>query len=257
LEGLPFLIQKVYDLIKKARNDRFTPVINPTGGFKAAIPYLTIIGMIQKVDVGLIHETSKELITLAGIPITFNIAAIKKIASLLEKCDEKQENGISRSELAQGLGLSRSESVEDHIFWSLFEQFDSDHYILSGLGSIALAELRAQAAEQTVWLSKQAAERLERDFKPGSEARQNFETMLNRIHDPANRVDPYRHTYKGCDFPAYKYKGNERLFYHEHPKGYILILELAQHVSDNNWSYDRVPGKLADYSPQKRWERTE
>lgn len=260
LTGLPFLVQTVYRLLDDAKNKRLIAILNPTGGFKATIPYLTLVGMLRQsdgVEVSCIHETSTELITLAGLPIALDLATIQKISSLLERCDAEQLTGIDRTALAEGLGLSRQELIENHPLWSLFEQFDSEHYILSGLGSIALAELRARAKKQPVWLSKQASERLEHDFKPGSEARRNFETILNRIHDPANRVDPYRHTYKGCDFPAYKYKGNERLFYYEHPDGYVLILELAQHTSDSNLSYDRIPGDLRNYLPTKSWERTE
>jgi len=260
LIGLPYLIQTVYGLLEDARQKRLIAVLNPTGGFKAAIPYLTLVGMLrqsQGVEVSCIHETSHELITLAGLPVALDLANIKKIEPLLRACEDAQETGIERDKLANGLGLSRNQLIEEHPLWSLFEQFDSDHYILSGLGSIALAELRARAKDQEVWLSRQAVERLEKDFKPGSEARQNFETILNRIGSPENRVDPYRHTYKGSNFPAYKYKGNERLFYYEHEDGYILILELAQHISDLDWRYDRVPTQLTDYAPYRRWQRTD
>ncbi|MHB8625295.1 MAG: hypothetical protein ACYDBJ_01635 [Aggregatilineales bacterium] len=43
LTGLPFLVQTVYELLDDAKDKRLIAVINPTGGFKAAIPYLTLV----------------------------------------------------------------------------------------------------------------------------------------------------------------------------------------------------------------------
>jgi putative CRISPR-associated protein (TIGR02619 family) len=258
LTGLPSLVQKVYECLNEAKSQHLTAFLNPTGGFKAAISYLTLVGMLRQKDgvkVSCIHETSTQLITLGGLPVALDLAAIGKIAALLEECDAEQESGLSRPRLMQGLGLNRNEMVEDHPFWSLFEQFDSEHYILSGLGSIALAELRSQARLSEVWLTHQALERLNKEFKPGSVARQNFETIFDRLRDPLNRVDPYRHTYKGSSFPAFKYKGNERLFYHENADGSVWVLELAQHVSDSDYSYDRIPAALTDYTPAQRWPK--
>ncbi len=257
LTGLPILVQKLYELMDDAKKKHLSVILNPTGGFKAAIPYITLVGMLrqsQDVQVSLIHETSTELITLANLPITLDISQIEKIRPLLEACEKEQQSGVDQNQMKQELGLNRNQMVEDHPLWSLFEQLDGDHYTLSGLGTIALAELRARSQMQTVWLSKQAYERLEREFKPGSEARRNFETIFDRLRDPAKRVDPYRHAYKDCDFPAYKYKGNERLFYHERPDGTVLVLELAQHISDSDWSYDRVPDEQSEYIPYFQWK---
>lgn len=256
LEGLPFLVKTLYELIDDSKRNGLTVLLNPTGGFKAAISYITLIGMIKEVEVGLIHESSQTLITLSGLPIGLKLNEIRLIYDALEKCDKEQQNGIDKNTLKKELGLNRNESIEESPFWSFFEEYDHNHYILSGLGSIALEELRKHDKQQKVWLSKQAWERLEKDFKPGSEARKNFEVILNRIDNPDNRVDPYRHTYKDCKYPAYKYKGNERLFYDDKREdNSILILELAQHIGDNDWSYDRVPNDKDDYQPYKPWER--
>lgn len=253
--GLPYLVQTVYRLIDDARRDHFKPIINPTGGFKAAIPYLTLVGMLRQkigVRISLIHESSQQLITLSGLPIALDIEAIQEIAPLLRECEEQRQTGLSRDKLMKGLELTKNQSVEDHDLWSLFEELDG-YYILSGLGSIALAEVTARTRLSEVWLSRQALERLEKDFKSGSTARKNFETIFERLSDPDNRVEPYRHQYKGTTFPAFKYKGNERLFYHERDNGQVWVLELAQHIGDNDWSYDRIPTKISDYLPVTKW----
>lgn len=256
LQGLPRLIEEVYKIFRIAKEKNLRVILNPTGGFKAAIPYLTLIGMIQQAEVGLIHETSKNLITLKGLPIILDIPEIKKIKKLLDKFEEKeaQQEGVQKKDILDGLGLNHRHQIEDHRLWSLFEHYEDDRYILSGLGSIALEEIKSLSKNQTVWLSQQAYRRLEKDFPKGTQARENFETILNRLQNPDMRTPPYRHEYQGSEFPAYKYKGNERLFYHEHPDGYILVLELAQHNSDNDWAYDRTPTKIEDYKKFERWE---
>ncbi|MGQ9908249.1 MAG: hypothetical protein ACUVS2_05360 [Candidatus Flexifilum sp.] len=253
--GLPYLIQTVYNLLDEAKRKQLKAILNPTGGFKAAIPYLTLVGMLRrtdKVEVSIIHETSPELITLSGLPIALNISEIKQYRRVLEDCAAEQQKGLEPDKLKQGLGLSENEQIEDHEFWSLFEQFD-DGYILSGLGSIALQELRSRERLSKVWLSKQAYDRLNEEFRQGSRSRENFEIIFRRIADPDYRVPPYRHEYSRSRFPAYKYKGNERLFYHEQKDGSVLILELALHISDNNWSYDRIPENLENYHPSYEW----
>lgn len=254
--GLPYLIQTVYNLLDEAKQKQFKAILNPTGGFKAAIPYLTLVGMLRqadRVEVSIIHETSPELITLSGLPIALNLSEIKKYRRVLEDCAAEQQKGLEPDKLKQYLGLSQNEQIEDHEFWSLFEQFD-DGYILSGLGSIALRELRSRERLSKVWLSKQAYDRLEREFRQGTEGRKNFEVIFKRIADPDYRVAPYRHEYRGSQFPAFRYRGNERLFYYEQKDGSVLILELALHISDNNWSYDRIPENLEKYHPYYEWD---
>ncbi|MFQ3568283.1 MAG: putative CRISPR-associated protein [Aggregatilineales bacterium] len=256
LTGLPYLVQTVYRFLESAKAKKLTPILNSTGGFKAAIPYLTLVGMLQGVEVSTIHETSDVLITLETLPITLDLEAIREIEDILEELDQAQENGLSYDRLARGLKLGHNQPIEDHPLWSLFEPYD-DNYILSGLGSIALEELRAAKRKiQPVWLSQQAYERLQKDFPEGSEARRHFKEIFDRLKRPDYRKDPWRHEYKGAKFPAYKYKGNERLFFHEHSDGYVLVLELAQHVSDHDQSYDRVPGELSAYDKFWEWQGT-
>lgn len=252
--ALPYLIQVVYEQIDKAKADDDTVIINPTGGFKATIPYLTLIGMLQKVEVSYIYEFSEALITLAGLPVTLDFKRIATIAEALEKCKAVQNDGVALSVLSEYLGLERGEPITNHPLWSLFEPFGDDAYILSGLGEIALTELRSRAKRQKVWLSKQATEAYDR-LRPGSVAWANYTEILNRISDPAKRVPPYRHAYRGTDFPAFKYKGNERLFYYEHPEGYVLILALTKHRSDSDYGYEIVPTSLDGYTPYREWEQ--
>jgi putative CRISPR-associated protein (TIGR02619 family) len=253
LEGLPFLIQVIYEVLTNAQEKRLTTVLNPTGGFKAAIPYITLVGMIRRVEVGLIHETSEALITLAGLPIALDLEAIAQISPVLEQCDAEQETGIHRTTLAQGLGLSRNEMVESHPLWSLFGQYGSDHYILSGLGSIALAELRVRAKHQRVWLSKQATERFD-------ELDRNLQDQLSRIFEQMRDSDWIKinlHATGKDHLKILKPSGAERPLFYWADDGSVVIADIGL---KNDGSYDRISDELdtlkrVDYPPFSLWEK--
>ncbi|MHB8625294.1 MAG: hypothetical protein ACYDBJ_01630 [Aggregatilineales bacterium] len=205
----------------------------------------------QGVEVSCIHETSNELISLAGLPIALDIESIKEIAPVLEACNAEQDSGIERELLAKGLGLTRYDQVEDHPLWSLFEQYDGNHYMLSGLGSIALAELNARIKKTKVWLSRQAAERFEAEQRKGSEAAKRWQQILDHISDRDWR-DRHRHEYKTCEFPASKLDRTQyRAFYdYDASSNQVLILELA---IEEHGEYDKVPINRKDFGPHTLW----
>lgn len=251
LEGLPFLIQVIYEVINDAQKKRLTVVLNPTGGFKAAIPYITLVGMIRHVEVGLIHETSEELITLAGLPITLDLDEISTISAVLEECEQEQQEGMRQAKLANDLGLAPNELIESHPLWSLFEQLNSERYILSGLGTIALEELRARMKQPRVFLSKQAAERYDQLDKVQQE---KFNRYFSRLREPGwieqKRHDEFKNP--GGATAIKPGKVDERLFIYELDDGAILVAELAFHLPNN--SYDRVPQHRKDYDVYRLWE---
>jgi putative CRISPR-associated protein (TIGR02619 family) len=184
VKGLPSLIQRVYELLNDAKRSQLTVVLNPTGGFKAAIPYLTLVGMLRQaegVTVSCIHESSKNLITLAGLPISLNLSSIKHFLPLLQECYAAQVTGLDVQILRKELTLNSDKTVEEHPLWSLFEKYDDNHYMLSGLGSIVLKELSERTKKQPVCLSKQAAEAFDR-LKQGG-ARDKYIEIFDHIGD--------------------------------------------------------------------------
>jgi putative CRISPR-associated protein (TIGR02619 family) len=239
LLGLPSLIQTIYRILDDTANARMTAILNPTGGFKAAIPYMTLVGMIRGVKVALIHETSQSLITLAGLPITLDLEKIAQYRELLEIFDSEvaQQDGVGSDQLREALKLSRTDSIEQHPLWSLFERYESNHYILSGIGYIAREELRKRASRKRIYLSKQAAERLDSLDRTNQTS---FERYFARLHEPG-WIDSHRHDEVHNDGDAVAIKpGNvdERFFIYLEGDS-ILIAELAYHQT--NGSYDRTP----------------
>ncbi|QSZ27586.1 putative CRISPR-associated protein [Aceticella autotrophica] len=65
-EGMNNLIYKVYDLTQEDWNN---VAINITGGFKATIPYLTVLGQVNKCPIYYIFEKTDVLIKIPYIPL--------------------------------------------------------------------------------------------------------------------------------------------------------------------------------------------
>jgi len=103
LDGIRVLIATIYRILKNAPAGTFTRVINPTGGFKGVVPYLTLIGMIEPdIEMSYIYERSAELITLGRIPLQFDFDVLESAYPALKKCDE---DFVAESELKELLAL--------------------------------------------------------------------------------------------------------------------------------------------------------
>jgi putative CRISPR-associated protein (TIGR02619 family) len=90
VKGMAELIKLIYHISGGYWND---VVINITGGFKATVPYLTILGQINKCDIYYIFEEAEGLIKIPYIPIDINwdlIERYEKFLMELEKEDIKR-----------------------------------------------------------------------------------------------------------------------------------------------------------------------
>jgi putative CRISPR-associated protein (TIGR02619 family) len=90
VKGMAELIKLIYHISGGYWDD---VVINITGGFKATVPYLTILGQINKCDIYYIFEEAEGLIKIPYIPIDINwdlIERYEKFLMELEKEDIKR-----------------------------------------------------------------------------------------------------------------------------------------------------------------------
>ncbi|MFZ5591433.1 MAG: hypothetical protein ACOY81_06470, partial [Bacillota bacterium] len=67
--GLRLLVQRLMSVIESCGGNC---VLNITGGYKAIIPYLTIIGQVNSIPIYYIFEESSELIALPQVPLTID-----------------------------------------------------------------------------------------------------------------------------------------------------------------------------------------
>lgn len=252
--GLRSLIKLLYSLLNNAPVEVFRRVINPTGGFKGVVPYLTIVGMLEKqVEISYIYEKSPELIRLSGLPIVLDYTQLRDHVDVLARLDTTDT--LEEDDLRTILHL-RDRQITQHPIWPFIEYEDIDdkrYYTLSGLGQIALEHIR-DVDVMPVFLSRQASERLTKSSN-GSEEQRNFHKILNSIHDSLLRKNNLHVYPNGAGALVYKLgRQAERAFYFD--KGdHILVAVLARHKNESE--YDIVPQSAKDYGKFERWERNQ
>ena len=250
-DGVRNLIGVIYDILKGAPAGTYRRVLNPTGGFKGVVPYLTLIGMIESdTEISYIYERSTEMIRLGRVPLDFNYEVVRSAYPALRAAEAEL---VSESELRDLLGLNESVPLTNHPAWSFFQQIVEEGvpwFLLNGLGVIALKNV-GELDRTPVYLSRQAAKRFD-DSPEGSEDRRAFAKILNAIHDPGLR-DSNHHLYPNkANAPVYKLSRQaQRAFYWDFGD-YVLLLELTKHTNETD--YDITPGQLKDYDRYRLWE---
>ncbi|MDI9870616.1 hypothetical protein [Flectobacillus roseus] len=69
--GFPNLIQTIKDIEKHA-NEETRPILNISGGYKALIPVMTIMGQLYDMEINYMYEDAEELIKINSLPINFD-----------------------------------------------------------------------------------------------------------------------------------------------------------------------------------------
>jgi putative CRISPR-associated protein (TIGR02619 family) len=125
IQGMQELINKIY---KISQNYWGNVVINITGGYKATIPYLTILAQVNQCPIYYIFENTDTLIQIPNIPIDINWKLFEdywKSFSLIEKL-----NGIKESDLPEKF-------LKDCRAFLESVDIDNEHYcVLNPLGEI-------------------------------------------------------------------------------------------------------------------------
>lgn len=250
-DGVRNLIATIYDILHFADEGTFTRVINPTGGFKGVVPYLTLIGMIESgVQLSYIYEQSPVLITLGRVPLQFNFEVLQVAYPALKACSE---DFVDEGQLKELLNLPSDKPLSDHPAWSLFDQTTQEgsvYFSVNGLGQIVLKHF--EALDRTaIYLSRQAANRF--DSLDATQQRR-FQGYFERLRDAA-WIDFHRHdeyANPGNAVPIKPGNVDERLFIYPQKDGSILVAELAFHRPDG--SYDREPKRRNDYDSHRLWE---
>jgi len=165
LKGLKNLFNELFRLFENHQYEEI--IINPTGGYKSVVPYVTIVGMLFNKPVKYIHEESEDVITLSGIPLIQDEDLMFRIEDKLKKI--YSEGGISREEWNLGIDYN------DLRYESLIEE-DRGFVTLSGIGIILYERFR-----------KDYPDDLERDFTPPEE-KENGLFSLRIAHHGIDRL---------------------------------------------------------------------
>jgi len=122
-------------------------VLNPTGGFKALVPYMVLIGMIKEVPCRYIFEQSTTLLELPPLPVEFSRSRFEAFKALFERIE--RESAITLADWNAAVSFDERSPLEP-----LIEQ-DGDQVTLSAIGLLFLDEVR-QPVKLVPFLSRQA-----------------------------------------------------------------------------------------------------
>lgn len=71
-DGLRSLVTEALDAVRGANARGLTPVFCATGGFKAEIAFLNLLGALMEIEVYYIHEQFREVVRLPRLPLTWD-----------------------------------------------------------------------------------------------------------------------------------------------------------------------------------------
>jgi CRISPR/Cas system-associated protein Csm6 len=95
-EGIPNLISMIGE--RKTKDT----ILNMSGGYKALVPFLTLIAQIEKCSLKYIYEDSNDLITIEKMPVNFDWGLIEAYTSEILDCSRITGK---RKEEMESLGL--------------------------------------------------------------------------------------------------------------------------------------------------------
>lgn len=110
-------------------------ILNPTGGFKALVPYTVLLGMLKGIKCDYIFEQSTTLLELPPLPVEFKRSQFEAYRNLFEKIE--RETIISQEEWENSVPY-----MERTWFESLVE-FSGGQVTLSAVGFLFLDEMRS------------------------------------------------------------------------------------------------------------------
>lgn len=128
--GLKNLITTVLGYLKDPVYNRdFEIIINPTGGFKGVLPFLTVLGMLHGKKTVYIFEHSNDLITLPPLPFTINPDLLNRARPAIQHL---QRMGSVQAE-EYFTRIEGYEASERDLFLAFTEQKDENSLSLSPL----------------------------------------------------------------------------------------------------------------------------
>jgi putative CRISPR-associated protein (TIGR02619 family) len=193
-------------------------VLNVTGGFKSVVPYITLFGLINRLDVIYIHETANSLMHLPPLPLSFDFELLGEIRDAMLKL--RKEGLMQRQAF---LKLIRNRSVQQEAWLRSLIEEEGDMVAPSALAALFFREQDTHTCR--VMISDKARESL--DTSSGGVRRQ-YLGMLERVSDPLWR-DSKHHPLTGTDLIGIKPgRTGERMliFLREQT---VYVCELAVH----------------------------
>jgi putative CRISPR-associated protein (TIGR02619 family) len=133
------VVNFVRDCLRAVRDYGTAQVIlNPTGGYKALVPYTVLVGMVKRVPCRYIFEQSSQLLTLPPLPVAFDRGPFERYRSLIERIE--RETAIPAKDWEQEVRYDDRSLLEP-----LVERTNVE-VTLSAVGLLLLDEVRSPTA---------------------------------------------------------------------------------------------------------------
>ncbi len=87
--GLKALVDVTLQLVRKAREQGRQPLFCATGGFKAEIAFLNLLGALLEIEVVYIHELHRSLVRFPRLPLNWDFEFVMKHRDFFEWIDEE------------------------------------------------------------------------------------------------------------------------------------------------------------------------
>jgi len=105
----------------------YETIINPTGGFKGVLPFLTVLGMLYGKRTVYIFEFADQLINLPPLPFSFDLEIFNRVKPALSLIDK--EVAVSKESYLNKI-ISYTPAEHD-LFMAFTEPFDNDLITIS------------------------------------------------------------------------------------------------------------------------------
>ena len=122
-------------------------IINPTGGFKGIVPFLTILGMLYGRKSIYVFEYSKQLITLPPLPFSFDLNIYNRVRDALHYLEDE----VAVPEQAFFCRIKDYVQEEHDLFTAFIEPFDESGKIT--ISPLAYCLLQIDSPEQSCYVS--------------------------------------------------------------------------------------------------------
>jgi putative CRISPR-associated protein (TIGR02619 family) len=225
-EGLNNFLNQVLDI--RARRQGYEIILNPTGGFKAVVPYTTLLGLVFGLSSYYIFEHSGQVIRLPAAPIEFDL---KVLESLTPVIGDLRDDYMDLTQFLEKTNLTRDRL--DTLAGAIV--VEEEQVSLSPLGRLLYERYIRQKGYE--WrLSRQA----EKKLVSGGYDRQTFERIFEKMTDPVHLISKLHNEVRGKNVDLDCYKGgntNERVFYYRIDR-VVMICDVFMHDE-----YERVINK--------------
>lgn len=175
-EGLKNLVKQVLEYLDDdtTRYSYDDIIINPTGGYKAIVPFLTVLGMLYGRKAIYLFEHSEELIELPPLPLTFDLQLFERVKGALKFIEEE----VAVSPEAYFSRIVGYDPAERDLFLSFTEPMDEKTITLSPLAYVLL---KIEESGETCMVSDEVRQTLS---KLKGEKREILERMIDNSANP-------------------------------------------------------------------------